>query len=287
MNIYQTNVNIKKMNSWGLASQVAYCATPNDISELKLAITQAPSDMPLKFLGLGSNILPVDEYLELAVIRLRGCLQHMYFEGDEVLLGAGVSCAKVAKWLLQQGHKDGVFFAGIPGTVGGAIRMNAGAFGGETMRYCVGIDCLNEQGETVKVHPDELSVGYRQISLPHDWCIVQGRFKFPHHPGSKDLIADLLKARAMTQPIGQRSCGSVFKNPPGHHAAQLIDQLGLKGQRMGAMEISNKHANFMINTGGGKGVDALSLIRLIQAQVAQAYQIELEPEVKIWTNSTY
>ena len=179
--------------------------------------------MPLRFLGLGSNVLPVDAHLDIVVIRLRNCLQHIHLDGSEVHIGAGVSCAKVAKLLLQQGHQDAVFFAGIPGTVGGAIRMNAGAFGGETWRYCVGIDCLDDKGKKVRVLPDELSIGYSHISLPTDWCIIQGRFVFPHNPGPKDKIATLLKTRASSQPIGLRSCGSVFKNPEGHYAAQLID----------------------------------------------------------------
>ncbi|MGC6404567.1 MAG: UDP-N-acetylmuramate dehydrogenase [Candidatus Comchoanobacterales bacterium] len=282
--MFQHNVNIKKMNSWGIASTVTYFAEPQDEYELQKILKGSPSNVPRYFLGLGSNILPAEDQLDVVVVRMRRCLQNIQYSSERIGIDAGVSCAKVAKMMLSKGHRDAVFFAGIPGTMGGALRMNAGAFGGETWRYCLGVDCLDERGHFVHVRRDELKISYRQISLPKDWCIIRGWFSFPSKPGEANLIASLLQSRMTKQPIGQRSCGSVFKNPTNHYAAELIDSLGLKGLQEGEIAISEKHANFMINHGHASGQETLKLMRHVQDLVAQHYGILLEPEVIIWEN---
>lgn len=277
--------SLAKANSWhigGTARQVFY---PTDLTDLQLFLNRLPKNERLIWLGLGSNVLLPDGELDATVIMTRGVSQLEVLDDETVRAEAGVTCAKMAKFLAKNGYGDGIFFAGIPGTVGGALAMNAGAFGGETWPHVVAVEVIDRKGNIEVFAPEKFTVDYRHVAGPNNSWFAAGIFKFPPATDTpehmKTHISQLLKKRNLSQPIGELSCGSVFKNPPGDYAARLIEACGLKGHSIGAAQISLKHANFMINTGGATAKDMRALIAHAQAAVATTFGITLVPEVKL------
>jgi UDP-N-acetylmuramate dehydrogenase len=199
-----------------------------------------------------------------------------------VCAGAGVPCAKLAKFCIKLGLVGGEFFAGIPGTIGGALAMNAGAFGGETWQHCVLVEVMNRQGERLLRLPAQYQVGYRSVVGPKEEWFMAGHFQFERGDPSRATVKvkELLSQRNESQPIGTFSCGSVFKNPEGDYAARLIEQSKLKGFRIGDAEVSFKHANFILNRGQARSSDILQLMEHIQEVVFKDHQIQLQPEVR-------
>jgi len=195
---------------------------------------------------------------------------------------AGVTCAKVAKFCVANNLVEGEFFAGIPGTVGGALAMNAGAFGGETWPRVVAVETIDREGQIHTRTPDEYDISYRTVKGPMKEWFVGAYFQLPIGDGAEtqQRIKALLAKRKETQPIGLPSCGSVFKNPPGDHAARLIEASGLKGYRIGGAQVSPKHANFIINTGDATAQDIEMLINYVQETVAAKHQVQLVTEVR-------
>ena len=174
------------------------------------------------------------------------------------------------------------FFAGIPGTLGGALAMNAGAWGGETWKHVVEVEVLDRKGVRHTRAPADYQIGYRQVKGPDNEWFIGARLEFERKPGiNTDAIKELLDKRRETQPIGEWSCGSVFINPPGDHAARLIEATGLKGFRIGDASVSEKHANFIINHGNARAADIEALILHVQKTVAAAQGVELHTEVRI------
>lgn len=205
------------------------------------------------------------------------------FEQGIIRVEAGVTCAKLAKFCAKQQFAKGGFFAGIPGTVGGALAMNAGAFGGETWTYVQKVETIDRYGRVRQRLPQDFQVGYREVKGPAGEWFVAGYFAFP--PGdtaqTQQDIKMLLRKRSDTQPIGEFSCGSVFRNPPGDYAARLIESCGLKGHQIGGARVSLKHANFIINEGSATAVDLEQLIDLVQSTVKQQTGITLVRECHI------
>ncbi|NOQ68801.1 MAG: UDP-N-acetylmuramate dehydrogenase, partial [Gammaproteobacteria bacterium] len=202
-------------------------------------------------------------------------------------VGAGVAGAKLARFCSKHKLTGAEFFAGIPGLIGGALAMNAGAFGGETWPLVIAVETLNRKGEITKRQASEFKYSYRHIEGPKDEWFVSATLKLKKQQQNKQQenntidIKQLLARRAEAQPTGVASCGSVFRNPEGHYAAQLIEQCGLKGKSIGGAVISEKHANFIINDNNATATDIESLIKLIQKTVKYKYGILLQPEVKI------
>ncbi len=198
---------------------------------------------------------------------------------------ASIPCAKLAKFCAEKGFSGGSFFSGIPGTIGGALVMNAGAFGGETWTKVVEVEVIDRKGIRSMRSPNEYQISYRRVRAnveKEEWFIAAHfRFDLGVVLEAKDQIKQLLRKRADSQPIGVFSCGSVFKNPPGDHAARLIESCGLKGYEVGAAHISPKHANFIINTGKARAEDVLKIIHHIQKVVFEQKGVKLEPEVKM------
>jgi UDP-N-acetylmuramate dehydrogenase len=193
-----------------------------------------------------------------------------------------VPCARVARQCVKWGLGPAEFFAGIPGTLGGALAMNAGAWGGETWKHVVEVEVLDRRGVRHTRSPAEYEIGYRSVKGPENEWFIGARLEFERKPGiNSDAIRDLLDKRRETQPIGEWSCGSVFTNPPGDHAARLIESAGLKGFRIGDASVSEKHANFIINHGNALAADIEALILHVQKSVAAAHGIELHTEVRI------
>jgi UDP-N-acetylmuramate dehydrogenase len=204
---------------------------------------------------------------------------------NEVTLraGAGVTCAKVARVTAKQGLTGAEFLAGIPGSLGGALAMNAGAFGGETWDHVAAVETIDRAGRLHTRQPEEYRVAYRTVGGVVDEWFVAAQLSLQHgdSDSAQSAIRELLARRAATQPTKQYSCGSVFRNPPGDHAARLIESAGLKGKTLGGAQVSEKHANFIINTGDASAADIETLVNQVQGRVEQLYGVRLETEVRI------
>jgi UDP-N-acetylmuramate dehydrogenase len=275
---------LARHTSWHVGGPADALYTPKSADELGRFLAALPSEVPVHWLGLGSNVLVRDGGLRGVVISLHLGLDRLLRIGARrVHADAGVPCARVArqcvKWLLGPAE----FFAGIPGTVGGALAMNAGAWGGETWPHVVEVDVVDRRGARRTRAAAEYRYGYRSLTAPAagEWFVAV-RFEFEAQPAATpDRIRDLLLRRRETQPIGAWSCGSTFTNPPGDHAARLIDSAGLKGCRIGGAVVSTKHANFIVNEGHASAADVERLIGHVQSEVERAHGIRLVPEVRI------
>jgi UDP-N-acetylmuramate dehydrogenase len=198
---------------------------------------------------------------------------------------ASVPCARIARLCVSWGMGQGEFLGGIPGTLGGALAMNAGAFGDETWRHVVSITSIDRAGRRRVRAAGEFRASYRHIDWPADaaeeWFLSAEMSFEPLAAAAPHSVQSLLQRRRDTQPLGQWSCGSVFKNPPGQHAAQLIESAGLKGYRIGDAVVSEKHANFIVNLGNARAQQLEQLIQHVQAEVQRVHGVALETEVQI------
>jgi UDP-N-acetylmuramate dehydrogenase len=254
---------------------------PADADDLALFLSILPKDEPLLWLGLGSNLLIRDGGFAGTVISLLGRLNSQQVEGDRVVVEAGASCAKVARECARGNLTGAAFLAGIPGTMGGALAMNAGAFGGETWSIVAAVTTIDRRGCIRRRKPDAYRVAYRQVLRPtEEWFIAcELQLKPGDGEAERKAIRALLDRRAATQPTGQPSCGSTFRNPVGDYAARLIEASGLKGHRIGGAEVSTKHANFLINTGDATAADMEALIHYVRDEVRRQQGVELHTEV--------
>jgi UDP-N-acetylmuramate dehydrogenase len=269
--------------SWRVGGPVDTWYRPADLDDLAGFLASLAPETPVYWIGLGSNLLVRDGGIRGVVVATHGALARMDRYGEHgILAEAGVPCAKIARSCARWGLGAGEFFAGIPGTLGGALAMNAGAFGGETWDYVRWVETLDRTGVRHQRARDEYRVGYRSVVGPQgEWFIAAG-LEFPAgRPTTQASIRELLVKRNTAQPIGAPSCGSVFTNPPGEHAARLIETAGLKGFRIGAAEVSPKHANFIINTGGASAADIERLLRHVAAEVERVHGVRLQAEVRI------
>jgi UDP-N-acetylmuramate dehydrogenase len=275
---------MSRHTSWHTGGPADIYFTPRDRADLKAFLVTVPPEMPIHFLGLGSNLLVRDGGIRGVVVATQEALLRLErLDENTVYSEAGVPCARIARQCIQWQLAGAEFFAGIPGTLGGALAMNAGAFGGETWNCVVSVETLDRHGHEHTRVPGEYSVSYRHVTAAHgDEWFAAARMAFRHAPGIDDsAVRDLLARRRESQPIGEWSCGSVFKNPPGDHAARLIEASGLKGLRIGDASVSQKHANFIINHGAATAQDLEQLVLKVQAQVSATHGIELQPEVRI------
>ena len=270
--------------TWRVGGPADRWYQPADLGDLALFLKDLPPDEPVTWIGLGSNVLVRDGGIRGTVISTFGALDDIRQHADgQIIAGAGVACAKVARYCSNHGFSGGEFLAGIPGSVGGALAMNAGAFGSETWRWVEAVETVDRSGNLHFRQPAEYEVGYRHVAGPAGEWFVAAHFRFDavHEVGGKARIRALLDRRSQTQPTGQASCGSVFRNPEGDHAARLIEAAGLKGYRLGGAQVSTKHANFIINESNASAADIEQLILLVQQKVEDMHGIRLQPEVRI------
>ncbi len=274
---------MSRHTSWHVGGPADLFFTPHDEADLATFLRSLDASIPILWIGLGSNLLVRDGGIRGAVIDTHGVFDQLQRVGeDEVWCGAGVACAKLAKQCIKWGLGPAEFFAGIPGTLGGALAMNAGAFGGETWNHVVSVATLDRTGARRERNASEYSVGYRHVAGPENEWFLGARLKFEPRPGvSNEDIRMLLARRKATQPIGEWSCGSVFTNPPGDHAARLIDSCGLKGFRIGGARVSEMHANFIVNDGTAMASDIEQLIAHVMHTVRDRHGVELKPEVRV------
>ena len=273
---------LAKYTSWRVGGPADQLYIPQDRLDLIEFIKTLPDAEPVFWMGLGSNLLIRDGGIRGTVINTKGRLKQMSLMNDgSVYVEAGVPCAHVARFCCEHGLTGAEFLAGIPGTMGGALKMNAGAFGGETWAIVKDVEMLDTAGHVTHRKPQDFTVGYRSVKGFDNECFLSCLLSLQQGDtvASQQKIKGLLEKRGATQPTNQPSCGSVFKNPQGDHAARLIEQTGLKGYAIGGACVSEKHANFIVNTGNATAADIEALIHYVQDKVEQQQGVVLQTEV--------
>jgi UDP-N-acetylmuramate dehydrogenase len=278
------NEPLSRHTSWHVGGPADVFFNPKDRAELAAFLRTLPEDVPVQWIGLGSNLLVRDGGIRGVVISTHGTLDALSRVAEtSVHAEAGVACARLARQCIKWGLGPAEFFAGIPGTLGGALAMNAGAFGGETWAHVQRVETIDRGGRVRTRERGEYEAGYRSVRAPagEEW-FLSADLSFERRPGAHaGEVQALLERRKAAQPIGEWSCGSVFTNPPGDHAARLIEAAGLKGFRLGGASVSQKHANFIINHGEASAQDLEGLIAHVRATVARVHGVALSPEVRI------
>ena len=275
---------LSRHTSWHVGGPAEVFFNPRDRVELAEFLRSLPPAVPIHWIGLGSNLLVRDGGLKGVVVSTQGALDLLDRTGESTVRAeAGVACARIARQCIKWGLGPAEFFAGIPGTLGGALAMNAGAFGGETWGHVLAVTTIDRGGATRTRPASEYRVGYREVIGPEpDEWFLEASLSFESRPAAHESeVRALLERRRASQPIGEWSCGSVFTNPPGDHAARLIEAAGLKGFRIGGASVSEKHANFIINHGEASAADLERLIAHVRETVARVHGVQLTPEVRI------
>jgi UDP-N-acetylmuramate dehydrogenase len=257
--------------------------TPADEDDLAYLLGGLPADLPVLVVGLGSNLLVRDGGVPGVVIRLGKAFAEVSVEpGQRIRAGAGAPDVKVASTAAKAGLAGLAFFRGIPGSIGGALRMNGGAYGGETRDVLVEAVGVTRTGERVTLANADMGFTYRHSAVPDDVIFTQATFE--GQPGDPATIQAemnaITEARSSTQPVNTRTGGSTFKNPPGHKAWQVIDAAGCRGLRVGAAQVSELHCNFLINHGGASAADIEALGEEVRRRVREHSGVELEWEIK-------
>ncbi len=273
--------------SWRAGGRVARAYFPVDLDDLALFLQGLRHDEPLLFVGLGSNLLVRDGGFEGTVVFTRDALGQLRQEADASLYAeAGVPSPKLARYAANLGLSGAEFLAGIPGSLGGALAMNAGCHGGETWKFVRRVLMLDRHGARIERTPSDFSVGYRHaglVSACDEW-FAAAWLDFPEGDAdeARARIRALLEKRAASQPLKLPNAGSVFRNPPGDHAARLIEAAGLKGFSVGGARVSEMHSNFIVNPDSvATATEIEMLIEHIQASVQQMFGVDLHREVRI------
>ncbi|MGA0025552.1 MAG: UDP-N-acetylmuramate dehydrogenase [Burkholderiales bacterium] len=283
--------------SWRAGGLARRAYAPTDLKDMALFLRGLPDGEPVLFAGLGSNLLVRDGGFAGTVIFTHWALRELRLMGSDssggtIRVQSGVACPKVARTAALNELAGAEFLAGIPGTIGGALAMNAGCYGGETWDLVEKVETIDRAGNLRTRTPQHYHIAYRSVvprcrqlsSVPggEEWFVAATlRMARGNGAQSRVRIKELLAKRIATQPLGMPNAGSVFRNPPGDHAARLIEVCGLKGRQIGGASISAKHANFIINNGGASAADIESLIELVQQTVQQESGVHLEREVRI------
>jgi UDP-N-acetylmuramate dehydrogenase len=257
---------------------------PMDVKELRKVVQFARKrEIPLLLLGKGTNLIVRDKGIRGWVISLTRGLKRMKTEGETVEAEAGLPLQRLVQSSLEKGWTGLEPFFGIPGTVGGGLAMNAGAWGAELKDILLSITLMKEDGEVVERHRSNLKFSYRSLDLPPNWIILKGRFQLAQ--GKKEEVLDRVKSysemRKRTQPLDALSAGSVFKNPKEGPAGKWIEVVGLKGFRMGEAMVSDRHANFIINLGKAKAEEVIHLMEFVERKVFEEKGVSLEREVRV------
>lgn len=277
------NEPMSRHTTWGIGGPADWYAEVFSVDELaRVTRAAAEQKLPVFFLGAGSNLLVSDRGMEGLVLRLRGDFESVTFSGTEARAGSGVLLPVLARQCADRGLGGIEPLVGVPGTVGGALVMNAGTRELEIGRVVLRVETLSDAGRLETIPADKIRFEYRASSL-------QGRVicfaTLQLQPADKDdiirTVQEFLSRRLETQPIGTQNCGSVFRNPEGRFAAQLIEQAGFKGRKHGRAQVSPKHANFIVNCGGAAADEVKGLIFEIRRAVLEKCGVELETEVKM------
>lgn len=278
------NTSLSDYTSWRVGGPAQCLYIPKDSDDLINFLKQLPPKEPLLFLGLGSNTLVRDGGIKATVVITQGALSKLTLLAPTVIRAeAGVASPAFARFSARKNLSGAEFLAGIPGTIGGALAMNAGCNGSETWEIVKAVETINRHGEKKLRRPSDYEIAYRSVNVFPDEFYLAAHFQLK--PGDKEKslekIRSLLAHRTATQPTNEPSCGSVFRNPENDYAARLIESCGLKGLKVGAASVSTKHANFIVNEGHATAADIEALIEKISDAVLKKYHIELIREVHI------
>jgi len=282
---WERDFPLQKLTTWKIGGPAEYVYWPARVEDVQALWQRGHSaGLELWFLGRGSNILVDDRGLP-GITVVSSELQGVNWGDYIVRVEAGYSLARLAQETGDRGWSGLEFARGIPGTVGGAVVMNAGAHGGEIADSLVSVRVLDKAGEIREIARSELEFGYRESSLRGESWVLEAEFSFS--PGNRAEILESMKAQMLTrklnQPLDLPNAGSIFRNPPGHSAGRLIELAGWKGKRIGGAMVSDKHANFIVNLGGATAKDVLALIEGIQLDVLDKFKLNLQPEVQYLT----
>jgi len=295
--------------SWRAGGVARRLYRPADLADLQQFLRQTPAGEALLAVGLGSNLLVRDGGYRGTVVQMVGALTELRMDGELIYAQAGVPGAKLARFAASNNLCGAEFFVGIPGTLGGMLAMNAGCYGGETWQKVVRVQVLTRSGELLERTPQEYEIGYRHVRrIEERGSRIEGdgvqsafaqssilnpqsseeffvgawlKFEQGDVEAARQEIKALMEKRSASQPLQQPNAGSVFRNPPGAHAAKLIEGCGLKGKRIGGAQVSEKHANFIVNAGGATAADIEGLIEEVRATVEARTGVQLHPEVRI------
>ncbi len=287
------NEPLARYTSWRVGGVADRLYIPAGLEDLADFLASLADSEPLHFIGLGSNLLVRDGGVRGTVVLMHNALTDLRMHQGLVYADAGVSCAKLARFAARQQRHGAEFMAGIPGTVGGALAMNAGCHGTETWDVVARVATIDRRGALHERQPAEYEVSYRHVQMAmssaaankdsgQEW-FIGAWFELPEGPASESeqKIKSLLARRLATQPLNQPNAGSTFRNPPGDFAARLIEACGLKGYTMGGAQVSEKHANFIVNLGDATAADIEQLIAHMRETVQQKMQVELQQEVRV------
>jgi UDP-N-acetylmuramate dehydrogenase len=277
------NEPMRRYTSWRVGGCADRLYMPAGLDDLQRFLQSLPHGEPVHFVGLGSNLLVRDGGVRGTVVLMHDALTELRFEGTSVYAEAGVTCAKLAKFAAREHLHGAEFLAGVPGTVGGALAMNAGCHGGETWDIVNRALTIDRHGNVHERSQVDVEVGYRHVALPGEEWFVAAWFQLRAGEASvaEEKIKALLARRLATQPLNLPNAGSTFRNPEGDYAARLIEACGLKGYRIGGAQVSEKHANFVVNLGEATADDIERLIAHMHDTVLQQQGVDLQREVKI------
>ena len=275
---------MKKHTTFRIGGPADYFIVPTEIEEIRAVVSLCEEmGMPYYVIGNGSNLLVADKGFRGVILQIYKAMNQVKIEGNVITAQAGASLAQIAKEALEHALTGFEFAAGIPGTLGGAVRMNAGAYGGEIKDILMKATVLTKEGEVVELSKEELEFGYRTSIIERTGQIVL-KAEIELSPGKREEIKavmdDLRKKRVSKQPLEFPSAGSTFKRPEGHFAGKLIQDAGLKGFRIGGAQVSEKHSGFVINTGNATASDVVELMRQVNEKVTDMFGVSLEPEVR-------
>lgn len=281
------NEPMSKHTSWRVGGPAEYYYQPASLVDLQNYLRSLEKNMAITWIGLGSNLLVRDGGIDGVVINVSGILNSIEFtSANEIYCETGVASPKLARQSVKNNLAGLEFLCGIPGSIGGALAMNAGAMGNETWDYVTEVTTIDHAGELHVRNKNEFHVAYRTVKSDFNEYFIAARFVLDdgERKVSEQKMKDYLARRASTQPTQMPNAGSVFRNPENDYAARLIEQCGLKGYCIGGASVSEKHANFIVNTGTATANDIESLINFVKNEVKQQMNIELQTEVKIIGN---
>lgn len=278
------NESLARYNSWRVGGKADRVYIPAGLQDLQAFLQDLDENEPVHFIGLGSNLLVRDGGVRGTVIVMHNALNVLEMQGNLIYADAGVTSAKVAKFSAKQGKRGAEFLAGIPGTVGGALAMNAGCHGGETWYIVNKVLTIDKHGKLHTRDREEFVATYRHVEMPakNEW-FIGAWFELPNGSATEAelTIKNLLAKRLATQPLNLPNAGSTFRNPEGDYAARLIEACGLKGHQIGGAQVSEKHANFIVTMPGATAADVEQTIALMRNTVKDKFGIELQQEVRV------
>ena len=283
--VIYSDVSMKKYNSWRVGGLAEYYVEISSEAALQKIFSINKLQKPITVIGVGSNLLIRDGGIKGTVINLSRGLKNIFLDHHLIFAECGISCSSLARFSAKNNKKNCAFLAGIPGSVGGALAMNAGCYGGEIWQFVSKVKIMNHEGDVCIKDKQSFEIGYRSVKKKEDEIFIGAWFNFPSKENKDEneekKIDDLLKLRRSNQPLNWPTAGSTFRNPEQNFAAKLIEEVGLKGFQIGDARISNKHANFIENVGDATAKDIEQLIYHAQDKVEELKKIRLQLEVKI------